>query len=168
MIEPIHQGQLWLETLLKLMGFPVKVSLEIKEDTTEGSTSWLIIDETELTPLQVERLIGERGVTLDAIQYLANIHLNMGKDSESQKPIMVEVGNYRIKRQAELEELTWTAAQEVRETGQEVKIKSLSSAERRQVHSLLNTVEDLETESQGQEPERYIVVRLKSVASDLE
>ena len=50
-------------------------------------------------------------------------------------------------------------AQQVRQTGEEVEMKSLSSAERRQIHTFLKDAEDLETESRGQEPDRRLVVR---------
>ena len=53
------------------------------------------------------------------------------------------------------------ATAQVRETGQEVEISDLSSAERRQMHSFLQNSEDLTTESRGQEPHRKLIVRLR-------
>jgi spoIIIJ-associated protein len=53
-------------------------------------------------------------------------------------------------------------AEQVRQTGQEVEIKSLSSAERRQIHTFLKDANDLSTESRGQEPDRRLVIRLRS------
>ena len=72
---------------------------------------------------------------------------------------MIDIGDYRVKRQKKLQNLAETIAQTVRETGEEQEIKSLSSVERRQIHSILSQSEDLQTESRGNEPDRRLVVR---------
>jgi len=155
-----QRGQNWLEELLKLMGMPAEVkTTEI--DGEKSSSCWLTIDETNLTPEQKEKLIGEKGETIDAIQYLANTILNIGVKNENQESFTVELDGYRVKREAELLALVEEVAAKVRETGQEVQMPPLSSAERRQVHTFLQDSSDLETESRGQEPERRVVVRLK-------
>ena len=153
MEEKIQRGQQWLETLLKLMGTPAGVKMEeLEEDYQESTAYWLIIDETQLTLETRELLIGEKGETLDAIQYLANTLLNLGIEREYQRAFTVELNGYRVRRQAQLQALATNVAQEVRQTGQEVEIKHLSSAERRQIHTFLKEAEDIETESRGQEP----------------
>jgi spoIIIJ-associated protein len=73
------------------------------------------------------------------------------------------LNGYRIKRFAEIRALAEAAAEQVRSSGQEVQIKSLSSAERRQVHTLFKEFSDLETFSRGKEPFRQLVVRLASI-----
>lgn len=157
-----QRGKQWLEALLQLMGLPsqVKVGEDGVYKTDEGAC-WLIIDETQLTPEQIDVLIGQKGEGIDAIQYLANTLLNLGIESEDQQAFTVELNNYRVKRQEELLALAQEVAEKVRQTGQEVEMKSLSSAERRQIHTLLKDAEDLETESRGQEPDRRLVVRLR-------
>ena len=159
MVEQVR-GQEWLEELLKLMGTPAAVKSESKENLAVES-GWLIIDETSLSPEQIETLIGEKGETIDALQYLASTILNLGIESEFQRPFTVELNHYRVQRQEELFALAEQVAQQVRETGQEVEVESLSSAERRQIHTFLKEAEDIETESRGQEPNRRLVVRLR-------
>ena len=154
-----ERGQEWLETLLKLMGIPASAAIEERE-TAEGEPSWwLIVDETQLTPAQVEILLGQKGENLDAIQYLANSSLNIGIDVSQQRAFTIELDGYRRRREQELFAWTQQVAQQVRQTGQEVEMTPLSSAERRQVHTFLKDAEDLATESRGQEPNRRLVVR---------
>ncbi|MBD0363233.1 MAG: RNA-binding protein, partial [Coleofasciculus sp. C3-bin4] len=123
---------------------------------------WLTIDQTKLTPEQIQTLIGPEGAALDAIQYLANSILNLGQDEGQQAAYTIELDGYRTRRQEELWAMASHAAQQVRETGEEFEMKSLSSAERRQVHTFLKECDDLETQSQGQEPDRRLVVRRRS------
>jgi spoIIIJ-associated protein len=159
--QQIQRGQEWLETLLQLMGFPNAVSMSEKTTDLGEASCWLTIDQTQLTPTQIEQLLGQRGEVVDAIQYLANTLLNLGLEPDEQQAFTVELNDYRLKRQAEL--LAWVqqVADQVRQTGQEVEMKSLSSAERRQIHTFLKETGDLETESRGQEPDRRLVVRLR-------
>jgi spoIIIJ-associated protein len=158
--QPMQRGKQWLEELLRLS----KLSAAVKATDTNASTDdkpsyWLTIDQTKLTPEQIQTLIGPEGSTLDAIQYLANSILNLGQDEDGQAAYTIELDGYRLRRQTELQALAAYAAQQVRETGEEFEMKSLSSAERRQIHTFLKECEDLETQSRGQEPDRRLVVR---------
>jgi len=135
--------------------------METNTSADDKPNYWLTIEQTKLTPKQIQILIGSEGTVLDAIQYLANAILNLGQDDEAQAAYTVELDGYRLRRQEELRALAAHAAQTVRETGQEFEMKALSSAERRQVHTFLKECEDLETQSRGQEPDRRLVVRLR-------
>ncbi len=170
----MERGQEWLKTLLQLNGLSVDIEGEIEtivsqdtvsqdEESPEPDSYWLTIDETNLTPEQIEILTGPDGSVLDAIQYLANSILNLNQPQEEQASYTVELNGYRIKRFAEIRALAEAAAEQVRSSGQEVQIKSLSSAERRQVHTLFKEFSDLETFSRGKEPFRQLVVRLASI-----
>ncbi len=167
----IHQGQQWLEELLRLAGFSVKVSadpqeilgMSIREDAQGASTEdvsgcWLKIDETELTPDQIKILIGQDGWVLDSIQYLSNVLLNLGQGRDRQCAYTIELDNYRVQRQAELRAIAEDAIAQVRQTGQEFEMQPLSSAERRLIHTILKECEDLESFSRGQEPDRRLVI----------
>lgn len=157
-----QRGQQWLEELLRLSRLPAEVRVTDTETSADDKPNyWLTIDQTKLTPKQIQILIGPEGAALDAIQYLANSMLNIGQDEEHQAAYTIELDGYRIRRQEQLRALAAHAAQTVRETGQEFEMKSLSSAERRQVHTFLKECEDLETQSRGQEPDRRLVVRLR-------
>ncbi len=165
MNQQVERGKKWLETLVRLMG----LATDVKTDETlgvqeEANACWLMIDEARLTNEQIDLLIGNRGEGIDAIQYLANTLVNLGIELEEQRAFTVELAGYRQKRQEELKVWAQQVADRVRQTGQEVEMRSLSSAERRQIHTFLQDVEDLATESRGQEPDRRLVVRLREIA----
>ncbi|MDJ0569541.1 MAG: R3H domain-containing nucleic acid-binding protein [Pleurocapsa sp. MO_192.B19] len=162
MESQLQSGKQWLEQLLDFMGLAAQVTTEGFETvTTDLKSNWLNIDGSNFTPEQKQQLIGNKGESIDAIQYLANTILNLNADPETQNSFVIELDGYRVKRNQELAALTQEAIDRVRETGQEVEIPSLSSAERKQIHSLLENVEDLMTESRGQEPDRRLIVRLQ-------
>jgi spoIIIJ-associated protein len=162
MEEQVQRGQEWLEQLLNFMGVPATVTIEESENIpTDSDSCWLTIEESNLTPEQIELLIGKQGESIDAIQYLANTLLNLTLESELQGSYTIELNKYRITRHQELLELAQQVAQKVRETRQEIEIPALSSAERRQIHNFLKDATDLETESRGQEPDRRLVVKLR-------
>ncbi len=161
----MHRGQQWLKTLLQLTGVNTEVRGNLEPappqdgEFPEPDNYWLTIDETNLTPEQIRLLIGSDGSVLDAIQYLANSVLNLHQPPAEQASYTIELNGYRIQRQAEIQALAAAASQEARDTGKEVEIKSLSSAERRQIHTFLKEFGDLETFSRGKEPHRHLVVR---------
>lgn len=165
----MKRGQEWLKTLLQLSGLSVDIEAEKEttlsqdEESPEQDSYWLTIGETNLSPEQIEILTGPDGSVLDAIQYLANSILNLSQQQEEQASYTVELNGYRIRRYAEIRAIAEAAADQVRSFGQEVEIKSLSSAERRQVHTFLKEFGDLETFSRGKEPHRHLVVRVASM-----
>ncbi|MBW4496532.1 MAG: RNA-binding protein [Oscillatoria princeps RMCB-10] len=158
----MQRGQQWLEELLRLASLPATVTATLGPAGLEEADSyWLTIDETDLTPEQIEILIGPEGTVIDAIQYLANSTLNIGREEEEQASYTIDLHGYRVRRQAELREMAEAAADRARQTGKEIELKDLSAAERRQVHTFLKEWADLETYSRGQEPDRRLVVRLR-------
>jgi spoIIIJ-associated protein len=158
MANPEQLGIEWLQSLLNLQGLSTTVTASMLEDEF-GASCWLTIDESQLSAGQVECLIGEQGKSLDALQYLANTLLNLGRSPEEQQPYTIELAGHRAKRAAELKALAAEAAEKARETGEEFEMVALSSAERRQVHHFLKAYEGLETFSRGKEPDRRLVVR---------
>ncbi|WP_017305809.1 protein jag [Spirulina subsalsa] len=161
MQERMERGQAWLAELLKLMGCPTNVTVSHHEG---DESIWLMVEESQLSEDKINTLIGEQGKTIDAIQYLANTILNIGVDRADQHPYTIEIHGYRVKRQGELRVLVDEVAEQVRATGQEVEMTSLSSAERRQIHNFFQELEelsDLTTESRGSEPNRRMFVRLR-------
>jgi spoIIIJ-associated protein len=172
----LEQGTQWLKQLLELAGFSAPVTADIVEPLshqhvegqgTEESVAWLTIDGQALTTEQVELLIGEKGEVLDAIQYLASLELNFKADRDAQRAFVVDVDGYRDRRQQELKQLVDTAAATVQDSLQPYEIVGLSSAERREVHTLLKAgYADLETFSQGKEPDRRLVVQPRMAQAD--
>ncbi|XGV96098.1 MAG: protein jag [Leptolyngbya sp. BL-A-14] len=157
-VNQMQRGQQWLEELLRLAGLPVDVTATLNSSFSEESC-WLTINEASLLPEQVQTIIGPGGAVLDSIQYLTNAILNLSQERDQQKAFTIELAGYRLRRYAELKDIAEQAAAEVRETGQEFELKALSSAERRQVHTMMKEYEDLETFSRGQEPDRRLVIR---------
>jgi spoIIIJ-associated protein len=164
----MQQGERWLQELLEIIGISAVVRGNLQalpslddesSDARETDSYWLTIDASYLLPEQISALIGNDGSVLDAIQYLANSVLNLTQEEEDRTSYTVELNGYRIKRQAEVQSLAEAAAMEVRFSGREVEIKSLSSPERRQIHTYLEGFPDLETFSRGREPHRHLVVR---------
>lgn len=162
---PMQRGQQWLESLLQLMGVSAEVQAHSQvaagdtSDRFESDSYWLTINQNNLQPEQIQILIGAEGSVLDAMQYLANAALNVSKPHEQQAAYTIELDGYRIRRQAEIGAIAAQAIEQVRATGQEVEIKSLSSAERRQIHNFMKDYQDLETFSRGKEPHRHLVIR---------
>lgn len=155
--EQMQQGKEWLEELLKVGALSSAVQVSPEEDCC-----WLIINEINLSPQQISALTGPSGEVLDALQYLINTVINLGLEEEDKAAYTVELNGYRVRRYQELSALAENAAKQVRQTGVELEIKSLSSVERRLIHNLLKDSEDIETYSRGQEPDRRLVIKAKS------
>ena len=161
----MQSSEQWLQNLLLLTGVSTQVRANLEttpsseQDVPAGESYWLTIDQTNLTSEQIRILIGAGGSVLDSIQYLANSVLNLNQPEENQTAYTIELNGYRVRREAEIRTLAETAAAEVRFSGREVELQSLSSSERRQIHTLLQEFSDLETFSRGKEPYRHLVVR---------
>ncbi|MEM8829814.1 MAG: R3H domain-containing nucleic acid-binding protein [Cyanobacteria bacterium P01_G01_bin.19] len=166
MDSQLSAGKEWLDRLLALMNLTAQVSTDGFETVgNDNDASWLNIDGTALSPEQKEQFIGNKGERIDAIQYLANTILNLNAEPEQQNSFVVELDGYRVKRNRELADLTKEAVARVKSTGEEAEIQGLSSAERKQIHSILQSIEGLESESRGQEPNRRLIVRSQSSQS---
>ncbi len=166
MSESMEKSISWLEKLLKLQGLETQVSSRQTTGDLGDDSDWLTIDTEPLTEAQIDGLIGDRAQVLDAIQYLANTILNMGREPNEQRAYTIEINGYRQQRQAELKAIGEAAAEKVIANGEEYEIKGLSAAERRQIHSLLGDYEPLETFSRGREPNRHLVVKLAGETND--
>jgi spoIIIJ-associated protein len=162
-MQQTDNGCDWLKQLLDLMGYSTQVKEIVAPLVDPASTDinvWLEIDRTNLDESAISDLMGRDGSNLDAIQSLANLHLNLGKESDRDRHFYtIELNGYRAEQQERLRNLAESAANQVRETQQDYQIKHLSPAERRIVHMLLKECPDLETFSEGVEPHRYLIVR---------
>ena len=101
-------------------------------------------------------LIGRHGQTIDAVQTLAAAIVRQGEDERKQ--IVVDAAGYRDRRRRTLETLAVRSADEAMRAGARVELEPMSSIERRLVHERLKDVEGVETVSEGDEPNRYVVV----------
>lgn len=104
-------------------------------------------------------LIGKNGQTLKALTNI--LKQVIYKDLEVYPYIILDVEDYKEKQEKRLERLAKNIAREVRTTGAEIAMDNMNSYERRIVHNVLSKYEDLSTNSEGEEPNRHIVVKLK-------
>lgn len=104
-------------------------------------------------------LIGTHGQTLDALQYLTNLAAN--RASEEKVRFILDVENYRERREEILKKMARSAAERAVHTRQEVKMEVMSRHERRIIHTTLQDNRRVETQSVGEEPYRYVVVSPK-------
>ena len=102
-------------------------------------------------------LIGRHGQMIDALQYLANAiaHRSVGDD---RRRIVIDAAGYRARRSATLETLARRSAEQASATGRRVELEPMSAVERRLVHEALKDDPEVETASEGVEPNRYVVV----------
>ncbi|BAK46932.1 MAG: protein jag [Lachnospiraceae bacterium] len=104
-------------------------------------------------------LIGKRGQTLDALQYLTNLSLN--KHSDHYTKVRIDTEDYRHRRQQTLENLAKNIAYKVKRTRKDVSLEPMNPFERRIIHCALQDDKYVETHSEGEEPYRFVVVTLK-------
>lgn len=104
-------------------------------------------------------LIGRRGETLDALQYLTS--LNVNRDREEYLRISLDTENYRAKREEALRKLAVRMANRAKKSGRRVALEPMNPNERRILHSALQNDPEVTTHSEGEEPYRRIIITLK-------
>lgn len=150
----------WLEQVLVLMNLPAKVSAAV--DSCSARNWWLTIDHRDLQPNQIEALIGEGGTTLDALQHLINLHLNGGGNESEPNFYTVELANFRAQRRSQLEQQAQQALANLSQVNPSCRLEGLSAAERRYIHLYLEQHHpEVETFSEGREPDRQLVIQLR-------
>ncbi len=102
-------------------------------------------------------LIGKHGQTIDAIQYLANAIVYRDR-YEERKRIVVDAAGYRARRQTALDALALRLAEQASATGERVELEPMTAVERKIVHEKLKDDPEVETLSEGTEPNRYVVI----------
>ncbi len=110
----------------------------------------------ELVGDGLDPLIGQRGATLEALQELARLAIFQQTGSPSR--LLLDVGGFRQARRKELAAIAKNAVEKVHEHGEPVKLDPMTAFERKCVHDVVNELSDVESESEGVEPNRRIVV----------
>lgn len=139
----------FLDVFLKQLGNDTKY--EIKKDDFGLE---VVIDGSDATIL-----IGYRGETLYALQTL--ISSIAGKNLDEKVRVLLDIGNYKEKREKTLENLALKLAKSVEKTGKPVKLEPMQAYERKIIHSALQESQTVKTESIGEEPRRKVVISLK-------
>ena len=101
-------------------------------------------------------LIGKRGQTLNALQQLAQLVVN--KFSEQFKVVRLDVGDYRERREQSLEQFAERMADQAVRNGRKMQLEPMPSYERKVIHNILSNRLDIETYSEGTDPNRYLVI----------
>ena len=101
-------------------------------------------------------LIGKHGEAMEAVQYLLNtyLHNKMGL----RKRVFLDVENYREKRQNNLKEMALKLSDRVKQSKKSFKLEPMNSFERRVIHEALSNIQNISTHSEGEEPNRYLVI----------
>jgi spoIIIJ-associated protein len=106
---------------------------------------------------RLQALVGQRGATLEALQELTR--LAVFRQTGSPSRLLLDVGGYRANRRKELAAVARNAVEKVKEYGEPVRLEPMSAFERKCVHDVINALDGVESESEGVEPSRRIVVR---------
>jgi len=146
--SPAGKAKDFLEGLLIRFGTPAHI--EISENADEKTIH------LELSGENMGSIIGRRGDTLDALQYLTSIVTN--KDEEDRWRVTVDTENYRAKREASLIALANKTAQKALKYNKSVALEPMNPHERRIIHSALQDTEGVTTYSTGSEPTRKVII----------
>jgi spoIIIJ-associated protein len=138
----------FLETVHGLLGVDVDVDIDIEEDGLHCNINASANDGG--------LLIGRRGATLDALQYLTLRVLQT--EGHERMRLTLAVGGYRSRRERTLQELAESAAARVRESGRPYHFEPMSAMERRVVHMSVMSMEGLHTQSEGEGRNRHVVI----------
>jgi len=147
---PEGKAQEFLLGLTSRMG--VNVSVNARQDE-EGNVRVDMFGDT------LGILIGRRGETLDALQYLTSLYVNRGQEGYTR--VTLDTENYRAKREEALRRLANRMANRAIKTGRKVVMEPMNPYERRILHSALQQNDAVTTHSEGEEPNRHVVITLK-------
>lgn len=132
-----------------------KMKVDVDIEVTEDENSILL----KVLGDDIAIIIGRRGETLDALQYITNLAVN--KNFDTYKKVIIDVENYRLKREETLKKLAVRLAEKVIKTRKSIVLEPMNPYERRIIHSTLQANDKVKTYSIGKEPYRKIVISIK-------
>ncbi|MER5201572.1 R3H domain-containing nucleic acid-binding protein [Streptomyces sp. NPDC002825] len=139
----------YLEGLLDIADLDGDIDMDVEADRAAVS----IISDSSSRDLQ--KLVGRDGEVLEALQELTRLAVH--RETGDRSRLMLDIAGFRAKKRAELAELGAKAASEVKSTGQPVKLEPMTPFERKVVHDAIAAA-GLRSESEGEEPQRFVVV----------
>ncbi len=137
-------------------GVAARMGVDVAVDVVEEGDGILRVD---LRGADVRFLIGRRGVTLNALQFLLNVFL--GRKFGGRVRAVVDAEGYRMRREEALRRLAYRLSERVRRTGREFVLEPMSAHERRIIHAALQENPWVYTVSRGEEPYRRVVICLR-------
>lgn len=144
-----HAALKFLEEVTKEMGLNLDIKAKAGKET-------LYID---IQGKDSGTVIGKRGQTLDAIQYLTSLVVN--KEQSGYTRVVIDAENYRAKREKTLELLAIRLAKKVGKTKRSIKLEPMNPYERKVIHATLQNHPYVTTRSEGQDPYRRVIIELK-------
>jgi spoIIIJ-associated protein len=136
----------YIERLLDIVDYDGDIDLDV-----EGDRAIVAVVGKGLNPL-----VGPNGATLDALQELTRLAVVQQTGVRSR--LMLDIGGYRAQRRAELVAVAKNAAEQVRSLGEPVQLDPMNPFERKVVHDAITALAGVRSESEGEEPGRYVVV----------
>lgn len=149
-LTPAEKAEEFLASIFEAMKLEVRIA---PMDTKDGVVMNLIGENLGI-------LIGKHGQTLDSLQYLANLAANKGL-VEDKVRIILDIENYRSRREDTLRRLAMRLADKVRRTGERIVLEPMNRHERKIIHMALQNNYRISTYSSGEEPYRKVVIELK-------
>ena len=149
-LAPAEKAEKFLADIFAAMKLEVRIEAS---DTADGVVMNLIGDNLGI-------LIGKHGQTLDSLQYLANLTANKGLNDDKVR-IILDIENYRSRREETLRRLAMRLADKVRRTGERIVLEPMNRHERKIIHMALQDNYRVSTYSSGEEPYRKVVIELK-------
>lgn len=145
----VDKVKTFVRTILDAMGLMAEIRVREEEEAIK----------VNLAGPKMGLIIGYRGETLDALQYITNLAINKGRD-EFYKRVIIDTEGYREKREETLKKLAEKTAFKVKKYGRSIKLDPMNPYERRIIHSTLQPFKEVTTHSEGTEPFRKVVVEL--------
>jgi spoIIIJ-associated protein len=145
----VHEGDIagdYLERLLDIVDYDGDIDLDV-----EGDRAVVAVIGGEL-----QGLIGPNGATLEALQELTRLAVQQQTGVRSR--LMLDIGGYRARRRTALSDVARNAAGQVAANGQAVRLDVMNPFERKVVHDTISAIDGVRSESEGEEPERRVVV----------
>jgi spoIIIJ-associated protein len=137
----------YLEVLLDIADLDGDIDIDVEGDRAAVSVVGPGLD----------RLIGTNGATLDALQELTRLAVH--RETGVRSRLMLDVGGHRAQRREDLTALGTAAAQRVAASGEMERLAAMTPFERKIVHDAVAAVDGVDTESEGDEPDRRVVIR---------
>ena len=148
--EKIARATAFIKEIISQLGYTVEYFIREEQN-------FVIIN---IRGKNAGKLIGKRGETLYAIQYLVNIAAN--KKDETNLKFLIDIEDFRKKREKTLINLANKLAKQVKESGNKVVLEPMNPLERKIIHTALQKFPDIDTSSEGEEGQRHIVISLKA------
>lgn len=142
----------FLKQMIEDMGIDCDI-----ESRTEGNMIKFNIMCSEESDIGI--IIGKRGETLDSLQYIVNLVTN--RNSDIYIRVILDCNQYRSKRERSLQKLARRLADKAVQTGRDIKLEPMNPYERRIIHTYLQNDENVNTFSQGNEPNRRVIIKRK-------